>query len=74
MLKHIFLVNCMGKKEIDEKISSDKTAEISTWCRKFCPPKNFVRPKFCPTIFYPIRYLAGDLIFIDEFKDIQLGT
>jgi len=35
---------------------SDKTVEISAWCRKFCPTKYFVRRKFCPTKFCPIRY------------------
>ena len=37
---------------------SDKTVEISAWCRKFCPTKYFVRRKFCPTKFCPIRYLS----------------
>ena len=36
---------------------SDKTAEISAWCRKFCPTKYFVRRKFCLTKFCPIRYI-----------------
>ena len=35
---------------------SDKSVEISAWCRKFCPTKYFVRRKFCPTKFCPIRY------------------
>ena len=36
--------------------SADKSAEISNWCRKFSPPKNLVRWKFCPLKFCPIRY------------------
>ena len=31
-----------GIKKPMKKIWSDKTAKISTWCHKFCPPK------FCP--------------------------
>ena len=35
----------MLKHKTDKTFSADKTAEISNWCRKFCPPKNFVRLK-----------------------------
>ena len=31
-----------------DNISADKTAENLTCCRKFCPPKSFVRRKICP--------------------------
>ena len=55
MLKQIFIVNCMGRWESHEKKSLDKTAENSTWCRKFRPPKNYVRRSFCPPKFCPIR-------------------
>lgn len=33
---------------LSDKNSSEKIVEISTWCRKFCPTKYFVRQKFCP--------------------------
>ena len=46
MLRHIFLVNCNGEiRQTNEKISSDKTAKISTWCRKF------LSAKFCPIMY-----------------------
>ena len=47
---------CLGQKFGGQKLSADKSAEISGWCRKFCPPKIFVRRKFCPPNFCPIRY------------------
>ena len=45
-----------GQKLGGQIFSADKSAEISGLCRKFCPPKNFVRRKFCPPNFCPIRY------------------
>ena len=39
---HVFLIKCMENKKPDETFSSDRTAEISSWCRKFCPLKNFI--------------------------------
>ena len=62
MLKHIFILNCVGNNKTDEKNSLDKTAENSTWCRKFCPPKNFVRRKFCPPKFCPIMFVYRGLV------------
>ena len=41
---------------LSDKISADKSAENLASCRKFCPPKYFVRRKFCPPKFCPIRY------------------
>ena len=41
----------------DQTFSVEKTAEISNWCQKFCPPKNFVHRKLCSPKFCPIRYL-----------------
>ena len=35
-----------------DKTSADKSAENLASCRKFCPPKCFVRPKFCPPKYF----------------------
>ena len=57
-----------GEQKIDKtytlsgKNSSDKSVEISAWCRKFRPTKYFVRRKFCPTKFCPIRYGTSHLV------------
>ena len=40
---------------LSDKISADKSAEILPCCRKFCPPKNFVRRKFCPPKYFVRR-------------------
>ena len=37
---------------LSDKISADKTAENLTGCRKFCPPKSFVRRKLCPRKYF----------------------
>ena len=39
--------------------SSDKSVEISAWCRKFCPTKRFVRRKFCPIFQYKSQAKIG---------------
>ena len=33
---------------LSDKNSADIIAENLVWCRKFCPPKIYVRRKFCP--------------------------
>ena len=47
---------------LSDKNSSDKIVEISDWCQKFCPTKDFVRRKFCPTKFCPVRYTIYELL------------
>ena len=60
---HVYLGPWLARISLDfahtlsDKNSSDKTVEILAWCRKFCPMKYFVRRKFFPTKFYPIRYV-----------------
>ena len=44
-----------GQKFGGQKFSADKIAENWAQCRKFCPSKIFVRRKFCPPNFCPIR-------------------
>ena len=39
--------------------SSEKSVEISAWCRKFCPKKHFVRQKFCPIFQYKSQVKIG---------------
>ena len=41
----------LGSDTLSDKISADKRAENLAWCRKFCPPENFVRRKFFRRIF-----------------------
>ena len=47
------------KYTLSDKNSSDKIVEISAWCRKFCPSKNFVRLKFCPIFQYKSQTKIG---------------
>ena len=52
MLKHIFIVNCMGNSETDEKNF------VGQNCRNFdLVPKILSAEKFCPPKFCPIRYI-----------------
>ena len=51
--KKSFLESHQGT--LSDKISADKSAENLAWCRKFCPPKNFVRRKFCPPKYFVRR-------------------
>ena len=44
---------------LSDKNSSDEIVEISTWCQKFCPTKNFVRRKFCLIFQYKIQAKIG---------------
>ena len=44
---------------LSDKISSDKTVQISAWCRKVCPMKNIVRRKFCPIFQYKSQAKIG---------------
>ena len=44
---------------LSDKNSSDKSVEISAWCRKFCPTKHFVRRKFCPIFQYNSQVKIG---------------
>ena len=44
---------------LSDKNSSDKSVEISAWCRKFCPTKHFVRRKFCPIFQYESQVKIG---------------
>ena len=44
---------------LSDKNSSDKSVEISAWCRKFCPTKDFVRRKFCPIFQYKSQAKIG---------------
>ena len=44
---------------LSEKNSSDKSVEILSWCRKFCPTKNFVCRKFCPIFQYKSQAKIG---------------
>ena len=37
---------------LSDKISADKSAENLALCRKFRPPKNFVRRKLCPPKYF----------------------
>ena len=37
---------------LSDKNWSDRIVEISAWCWKFCPTKNFVRRKCCPLFQY----------------------
>ena len=47
---------CFGSPcTLSDKISADKSAENLDSCRKFCPPKNFVRRKFCPPKYFVRR-------------------
>ena len=49
----------IGHNTLSDKNSSDKIVEISAWCRKFCPTKNFVRRKFCPMFQYKSQAKIG---------------
>ena len=49
----------IGHNTLSDKNSSDKIVEISSWCRKFCPTKNFVRRKFCPMFQYKSQAKIG---------------
>ena len=44
---------------LSDKNSSDKSVEISAWCRKLCPTKHFVRRKFCPIFQYNSQVKIG---------------
>ena len=46
---------------LSDKNSSDKIVEISAWCRKFCPTKNFVRQKFYPMFQYKSQAKIGQI-------------
>ena len=47
------------RSTLSDKNSSDKSVEISAWCRKFCPTKHFVRRKFCPIFQYKSQVKIG---------------
>ena len=61
----VYTMRCLQNEVVDEvdevvdtlsdKISADKSAENMACCRKFCPPKNFVRRKFCPPKLCPFH-------------------
>ena len=40
------------KHTLSDKISPDKSDEISAWWRNFCPANFFVRRNFCPAIVF----------------------
>ena len=64
----ITLISGQHQKYIpDEKFSSDKTADISTLFRKFCPPKNFFRQILSADIFSDQKNTSNDLSYSNNF-------
>ena len=67
VLSESFMTECccslndlkFGQDTLSDKNSSDKSVEISAWCRKFCPTKHFVRRKFCPIFQYKSQVEIG---------------
>ena len=56
---HTPIFFCKIFHTLSDKNSSDKSVEISAWCRKFCPTKDFVRRKFCPIFQYKSQVKIG---------------
>ena len=49
---------------LSDKISADKSAENLAYCRKFCPPKNFVGRKFCPPKILSAEILSYKVYYL----------
>ena len=64
MSTFIFCLGGRAKMDtLSDKISADKSAENLAYCRKFCPPKNFVGRKFCPPKILSAEILS-DKVFL----------